>query len=381
MNPEFYLDNSSTTSIHPDVLEETLPLLKGRFGNPSSLHASGVDARTAVKRAREKLALLLGVPPQAVTFTGGGTESDNLALKGVFASSRLKGERLLISAIEHPAVMEAAAWLERQGVRVETIPVTAQGVVELSAFEALVDAEVRMVSCMAVNNELGTRQPLVEMGRILTRQAPKSVFHCDAVQAFTKEPIPWKEAGISLLSLSAHKVHGPKGVGALVRTRPAPLEPLIHGGGQEDGLRNGTENPFGIAAFALAAARSAAMHAAQQGERKEYRRRWLDFLAEFPQLQVFQSPAATPFIVQFSWPSIPGEVILHHLEQEGLLVSTGSACSSSKSEPSHVLLAAGMAREEALSSLRLSFSVHNTLEGLQAVFPAFRRAMDKLGVL
>lgn len=381
MNPEFYLDNSSTTPLHPDVLEETLPLLKGWFGNPSSLHASGVEARATVKRAREKLALLLGVPPQAVTFTGGGTESDNLALKGVFDSPQLKGERLLISAIEHPAVIEAAAWLKRQGVGVETIPVTAAGVVDLAAFEAMVDGEVRMVSCMAVNNELGTRQPLVEMGRILARNAPKAVFHCDAVQAFTKEHLPWKEAGISLLSLSAHKVHGPKGVGALVRTRPVRLEPLVHGGGQEEGLRNGTENPFAITAFALAAARSGAMHAAQQGERKEYRRRWLEFLAEFPQLRVFQSPAATPFIVQFCWPPIPGEVILHHLEQEGLLVSTGSACSSSKNEPSHVLLATGMGREEALSSVRLSFSVHNTLEGLAEVFPAFRRAMDKLRVL
>jgi cysteine desulfurase len=381
MDLERYLDNAATTPLHPEVLEACLPLLREGFGNPSSLHAHGMEARRALKRARERLGRLLGVPPQAVTFTSGGTEADNAALKGVFASERLKGERLLVSAIEHPAVLESARWLERQGVRVERIPVTPGGVVDLAALERLLGADVRMVSCMAVNNELGTAQPLEAIGRLIAARAPKAVFHVDAVQAFTKQVLDWRAARIDLLSLSAHKVHGPKGSGALVRCRPVPLEPLLHGGGQEDGLRSGTEQPFGAVAFALAAERTAALHAAQREPRAAYHAAWLSCLAEHPRLEVFRSEAQTPFVVHFACPPIPGEVILHHLEEAGLLVSTGSACSSRKPEPSHVLLAVGMAEQRALSSIRLSFSVHNTPAGLGEVLPAFRGAMHRLARL
>jgi len=381
MDPAFYLDNAATTRLFPEVLEEALPLLGEEYGNPSSLHPLGSQARAAVRRARETLARLLGVAPQGITFTGSGTESDNLALRGVFASPRLKGERLLISAIEHPAVRETARDLERQGARVETIPVTRQGIVDLPALERALDGNVRLVSVMAVNNEIGTAQPLVEIGGLVRRAAPKAVFHVDAVQAFTKMALPWREAGIGLLSLSAHKVHGPKGVGALARLRPVPLEPALTGGGQEEGLRSGTENPFGMLAFALAAERSAREHHAQRDERAAYHARWLAFLAEFPRLRAFRSEAATPFIVHFTHAPVPGEVTLHHLEAEGLAVSTGSACHTARPEPSGVLLAVGMPEREALSAIRLSFSVHNRLVDLERVFPAFRRALDKVARL
>ncbi|MCH9045558.1 MAG: cysteine desulfurase [SAR324 cluster bacterium] len=381
MDLEFYLDNAATTPIHADVLEEALPLLREEFGNPSSPHPHGINAHRALKRARERLARMLGAPPGAVTFTSGGTESDNFALKGVFASRRLKGDRLLVSAIEHPAVLESARALEGAGVRVERIPVTHQGTVEMGAFERMLDGQVRLVSCMAVNNELGTLQPLREMGRVIAERCPRAVFHVDAAQAFTKSALDWRGARIDLLSLSAHKVHGPKGAGALVRCRPVAIEPMMHGGGHEAGLRSGTEHVFGAVAFSLSAERTAALHAEQRKARAEYHGRWLDFLAEFPRLRVFRSPAETPFVVHFSFPPLPGEVVLHHLEQEGLLVSTGSACSSRKVEPSHVLLAVGMAEQEAVSSIRLSFSVYNTLKGLESVFPAFRRALAKLARL
>ena len=385
MDPAFYLDNAATTRIFPEVLEQTLPLLGEEFGNPSSLHPLGNHARSAVKRARETLAALLGVPPQGITFTGSGTESDNLALRGAFGSARLKGERLLIGAIEHAAVRETARALERQGARVETIPVTRQGVVDLAALERQLatgggggGADVRVLSCMAVNNEIGTAQPLVAIGKLLRERAPKAVFHVDAVQAFAKLPIPWRAAGIDLISVSAHKVHGPKGVGALVRCRPVPLESQITGGGQEDGLRSGTESPFAVLALALAAERSSALHREQRPERAEYFARWLDFLQQFPRVTAFRSEAATPFIVNFSHAGVPGQVALHHLEQEGLYVSTRSACHTSRHEPSPVLLAVGLSEAEALSSLRLSFSVHNRLADQERVFPAFRRAMEKL---
>jgi len=251
----------------------------------------------------------------------------------------------------------------------------------LAACERMLDGEVRMVSCMAVNNEVGTRQPLRELGRLIGRKSPRAVFHVDAVQAFTKAPLDWKEAGIHLLSLSAHKVHGPKGVGALVRCAPLALEPLHHGGGQEDGLRSGTEHPFGVVAFAEAARLATAHHHAQSTERRAYHQHWLEFLASFPRLEVYRSEAETPFIIQFSLPPLPGEVVLHHLEDEGLLVSTGSACSSRRSEPSPVLLALGMDEARALSSIRLSFSVFNTLEGLESATGGFGRAMARLARL
>lgn len=378
MDLECYLDNAATTPLLPAALERARPLLEEQFGNPSSIHPLGMEAHRAVKRARERLALLLSVPPQAVVFTGGGTESDNMALRGAFASERLRGERLLVSAIEHPAVRETARALEREGVRAEEMPVTGQGVIDLARLEKLLDGDVRMLSCMAVNNELGTVQPLAEIGRLLKSKAPRAVFHVDAVQAFTKQPLPWREARIDLLSLSSHKVHGPKGVGALVRCRPVPLEPWARGGGQEHGLRSGTENPFGIVAFSHATEEVSAVHREQRAARREYHRQWLALLAEFPRIRVFAGEQGTPFIINFSLPPIPGEVILHHLEQEGLYVSTGSACHTHSPEPSPVLLAVGMSEQQALCSVRLSFSIHNTPAGLERVFPAFRRAMEKL---
>ena len=378
MTASFYLDNAASTRLHPEVLEAALPFLQERYGNPSSLHPPGMQARRAVKGARETLARMLGVPPQAVIFTAGGTESCNLALQGAFASDRLKGERLLVSAIEHPAVLETARRLAAKGVDVRQIPVTAGGIVDLAALETQLDGNVRVVSVMALNNELGTAQPIEAIGRLLARAAPKAVFHVDAVQAFTKLPLNWRAAGVHLLSVSGHKVHAPKGIGALVRLRPVPLEPVIAGGGQEDGLRSGTENVFGIVALAQAAQRTAALHAAQREQRRGYADAWLAELAGQPRVQVFRSEAATPYIISFSLEPLPGEVILHHLEQEGLYVSTGSACATAKPDPSHVLLAAGLSERRALSSIRLSFSVFNTLDELPGALPAFRRAMERL---
>jgi cysteine desulfurase len=238
--------------------------------------------------------------------------------------------------------------------------------------------DVRMVSCMAVNNELGTSQPLAEIGKLIERVSPKTVFHVDAVQAFTKHPLPWREARIDLLSISAHKVHGPKGVGALIRCTPVPLEPMLFGGGQENGFRSGTENPFGMIAFSLAAEQAAALHRSQAAERTAYHRRWLTELGAHERLRVFRSERETPFVIQFSCPPIPGEVVLNHLEQDGLLVSTGSACHTHRPEPSHVLLAAGIPEQEAVCSVRLSFSVHNTLAGLDPVLAGFKRAIAKV---
>jgi cysteine desulfurase len=381
MDLELYLDNAATTPMYADVAQTCLPLLTERFGNPSSMHRAGMDARRALAEARERLARILGLPPQAITFTSGGTESDNLALRGAFASSRLKGDRLVVSAFEHPAVMRTAEALEREGVKVSRIPVTRQGIVDLAAAERLLDGDVRVLSCMVMNNELGTIQPLEELGRLLKRVAPHAVFHVDAVQAFGKMPIPWKAAQIDLLSFSAHKVHGPKGVGALVRCRPVPLEPWIEGGGQESGLRSGTESVFGAAAFALAAERTVETMRTQAAERAQYADVWREELARQPRVTLFRSERASPYILSFSMAPLPGETILTHLEQEGLLASAGSACHTSTPEPSHVLMAAGFTERDALSAIRLSFSCHNSLAGQPAVLERFRAAMTKLAAV
>ncbi|MDH4225992.1 MAG: cysteine desulfurase [Deltaproteobacteria bacterium] len=376
----YYLDNAATTRMLDEVRTGAMALLEGEGLNPSSLHRLGISARETMGEARRRLAGLLGVPPQAVVFTSGGTESDNLALRGVFGG-RPKGDRLLISALEHPAVSETARALERAGVRVEVIPVTPEGVLDLGALDRMLDHQVAMVSCMSVSNEMGTLQPLVEAGRLIRQKAPGAVFHVDAVQGFTKGEIPWRSAGVGLLSLSGHKVHGPKGVGALIRCRDILLEPQMTGGGQESGLRSGTENPFGAAAFALAAQAVQALHKSMAEERMAYHRRWLEFLQEFPRLKVYRSVHQTPYLVRFSMPPVPAEVILLHLEQQGLFVSTTSACSTRKAEASPVLLAAGLEEREALSSIRLSFSVFNRLDELEGAFAAFRLAMAKLGKL
>lgn len=381
MDPEFYLDNAATTALYPEVLEACRPLLAEDFGNPSSLHPLGMAARRRVKQARQTMARLFGVPPEGITFTGGGTESCNLALKGAFATPAQRSQALLVSEIEHPAVLESAEWLARFDVPVRKIPVTAGGTVDLARLEQMLHESVRMVSVMAVNNETGVMQPLAEIGRLLRRLAPQALFHVDAVQAFTKVPLNFREAGVHLVSISGHKVHGPKGTGALIRLRPVALAPLIHGGGQEAGLRSGTENPFGIAALAMAAERSMKLHAAQRDMRAAYHRAWLEELAGHERVRVFRGEAAGPFVITFAVPPVPGEVTLHHLEQEGLCVSTGSACHTGDAKPSHVLLASGWTPELALSAVRLSFSVHNTVDGLPRVLPAFRRAMARVAAL
>ncbi|HEX7926352.1 MAG TPA: cysteine desulfurase family protein [bacterium] len=378
MDLQNYLDNAATTPVFPEVLEASLPYLRDQFGNPSSIHSLGMDVRRAVKLARERLARVLGLPPQAVIFTAGGTEADNLALLGTFESARLKGDRLLVSAIEHPAVLNAAEALQKRGVRVDHIPVTRQGVADLAALERLLGPDVRMVSVMAMNNELGTAQPLVEIGKLIECVSPKTVFHVDAVQAFTKQALPWREARIDLISVSAHKVHGPKGTGALFHCTPVPLEPVTFGGGQEDGFRSGTENPFGMIALSFAAEQSAALHRRQAEERRAYHQRWLSVMQRHPRLRVFRSERETPFVIQFSVPPIPAEVVLNHLQEQGVFVSTGSACHTHNPEPSHVLLAAGIPAEEAVCSVRMSFSVHNTLAGQDPVIAGFERAIARV---
>ena len=418
---EGYLDNAATTKPHAAVLRSCLPLLETGYANPSALYEEGSTGRGQISRARQELGRLLATSPQGVTFTSGGTEAVNLALKGFFdAAPHGVAKHLWISALEHPCVRQSATWLaEQRGVILHTVPITPAGVIDLQALEnslAAVHDEGHddqghgsrphddrkrggwgMVSLSAMSNELGTRQPIAEVGALLARyraerphRAPQNrglrlCFHVDAVQAFTKPlGFHWARCGVDLLSLSAHKFHAPKGVGALVRfTEETPLHPILHGGGQEAGMRSGTESPFLIACMAEAARESSHRQQEMIEERRRYRETLLEALTPYqPRLRLFCSPAATPYHLRFSYAPIPGAVILHHLEEQGLRVSTTSACQASSTQASSVLLAAGMEDEEARSSVRLSFSVHNTLPGLQhCVLPALKRALDALSRL
>lgn len=378
----FYLDNAATTSVLPGVLEKAIPYLHEQFGNPSSLHQLGIEAARAVKDSRQTFARLFHVPTENVIFCGSGTESNNLALWGVAHSSQLKGAQIIVSSLEHPCVLNSAEALQNQGFQVDYIRSFSDGTVDLSHLESLISEETRLVSCMAVNNEIGTVQPLVEIGKLIKQKNPKTFFHIDAAQAFTKIALPVKSAKIDLVSISGHKIGAPKGIGALICIcKTLPLSPLILGGGQEYGMRSGTENVFGIIAFAEAALLKEKKRVAVYQDLTEYRKQWLYFLEQNQQVSIFQSDHVLPYYLNLAIPPIPAEVFLHHLEAEEIYVSVGSACSSKKTQISHVFQAIGMKSDLSKSMVRLSFSEQNLSENQKELFERFSRVVQQLSVL
>ena len=375
----FYLDNAATTAVLTSVLEKCLPYLKENFGNPSSIHRFGLDAARAVKMARMQMARTFHVPMEHIIFCGSGTESNNLALYGIAGAASSSGSQIIVSSIEHPCVLRAAEVLQKQGFQVDYIRTTSQGLIDVDHLESLLSENTRLVSCMAVNNEIGTLQPMHEIGNLIKQKNPQTLFHIDAVQAFTKVSLSLKTSQIDLLSISGHKIGAPKGVGALVLVHDISLAPFIVGGGQEYGLRSGTENVFAIVAFAEAAFLKEQQRTANYEALKKYRQNWLQFLAnECPQVKIFQSPQVLPYFLNLAIPSIPAEVFLHHLESENIFVSSGSACSSKKIQTSHVLQAIGMKSDMAQSMIRLSFSEHNLLEDQEELFQRFSHAITLL---
>lgn len=375
----FYLDNAATTAVIPDVLEKSLPFLKECYGNPSSMHRFGLDAERAVKRARMQIAGTFHVPTKHIIFCGSGTESNNLALYAIAGSAGLKGNQIIVSSIEHPSVLRASEVLQKKGFQVDYIRSSSLGLIDVGHLETLVSENTRLVSCMAVNNEIGTMQPLHEIGRVIKQKNPQALFHVDAVQAFTKIPLALKISQIDLFSISGHKIGAPKGIGALVMLHDISLAPLIVGGGQEYGLRSGTENVFAIVAFGEAASLREQRRSATYETFKKYRRDWLEFLAnDCPRVNIFQSPHVLPYYLNLAVPGIPAEVLLHHLESEKIFVSAGSACSSRKIQTSHVLQAIGMKTELAQSMIRLSFSEQNLSENQEELFRRFSHAITQL---
>ena len=372
-----YMDHSATTPVAPEVLEAMLPYFSEKFGNASSLHSFGLEAKEALEESREKVAGLLGAKPEEIIFTAGGTESDNLALKGIARKNQKSGKHIITTRVEHPAILECCRKLEKEGFEVTYLPVTNEGLVEIATLESAIRSDTILISVMHANNEVGTIQPLEEIGRLA---AEKDIYlHTDAVQSVGKIPTDVNKLGVDLLSLSAHKLYGPKGVGALYIRNGTRLESIIQGGGHERGLRSGTENIAGIVGLA----RAAVLAGETMTMEAERLTRLRDRLAELVLLKVKESwingtmKMRLPGNLNFGFKYVEGESLLLFLDSIGISVSTGSACSSHKLEPSHVLLSLGLKPEECHGSLRITLGRSNTVEEVDYAALGIARAVER----
>ena len=367
MMNRIYLDHAATTAVSPEVLREMLPFMTECFGNAASIHGTGREAHRALDRARKQVAAVLGAQPQEIYFTSGGSESDNWAVKGVAWAARGRGKHVITSAVEHHAVLNACAWLEGMGFEVTRLPVDALGRVDPDSVARALRPDTVLISVMTANNEIGTLQPIREIGEIArSRGVP---FHTDAVQAAGHIPVNVEELQVDLLSLSAHKFHGPKGVGVLYVRRGTKLDSLIHGGAQERGLRAGTPNVPGAVGLAKALELAAASLPESADRVRALRDQLIrEIRARIPDAVLNGDPERRlPGNVHFSFPGVDGEALLLRLDLAGIACSGGSACTSGAQEPSHVLAAIGQAPELAKGGLRMTLGEENTPEEIKEV--------------
>lgn len=374
-----YLDHAATTPVLPEAAETVARLSAEVFGNPSSVHAYGRAARAEVEDARDRVAAAIGASPAEVVFTSGGTEADNLALKGAALKRAADGRHLVVSAYEHHAVLDSAEALVKQGFELTVVPVTPAGLVEPADVAAAVRPDTVVVSVMAVNNELGTINDVAAITAAVKQANGRALVHTDAVQALGKIPVDVARWGVDLASFSAHKLGGPKGTGALYVRAHTPLAPLQHGGGQERGLRSGTLNAAGIAAFGVAAELAAKDVGAEAERLGALRARLVEgFLAAVPDARLNGDPGcAVAHIVNLAVPGAEGETLLLLLDQAGIACSSGSACQSGALDPSHVLLALGLEPALAAAALRFSFGRTTTEADIDAVLAALPEAVAR----
>ncbi len=378
-----YLDNSATTPIDPDVVEAMLPFLTEKYGNPSSIHFFGQEARSAVDKARHQAAALLNAQPAQIIFTSGGTEANNLAIRGLCELNEKHGKHIITCRIEHPSVINVCQDLEKTGFSVSYLPVTGRGAVRIQDIESAIREDTILVSIMTANNEIGTIQPVEEIGKLvrsLQANGKKIWFHTDAVQAAGKIPVDVEKIGCDLLSISAHKIYAPKGVGALYVRRGVRLKPQNLGGHQERERRGGTENVAQIVAFGKAC-ESAGENRNENFERvREMRDRFESELEKrIAGTTVNGDPSCRlPGISNISFEYAEGEAILINLDMQGIAVSTGSACSSGSLDPSPVILALGVKDDIARGAVRFSFGKENTDEELDYVLSVLPKAVENL---
>ena len=364
-----YMDHAATTPLRPEALEDMLPYLKGSFGNPSSLYTLAQEARNAVDRSRRTVASLIGARSSELTFTSGGTESDNAAIKGGAMAMRHLGRHIITSSVEHHAILHTCHQMEQFGFKVTYLPVNNYGVVSESDLINAVTSETVLVSIMMANNEIGTIQPIAELSesiRSISKRDERTIlFHTDAVQALGHIPIDMSELqGVHMLSMSAHKFHGPRGVGGLFIRRGTPFEPLMMGGGQERQRRSGTENVAGIVGMATALKLSVGELEKNQSRLQKMQSKIVKILSREIDGVVFNGHDTDrlPNNVSVSFEGVEGEPILLGLDLKGICASSGSACSSASLEPSHVLLAVGRSAEQAQGTLRITLGRDNSEE-------------------
>ena len=375
---KIYLDYAATTPVDPRVVKAMLPYFSEKFGNTMSLHSFGQEAKEALEESREAVANLLGAKPQEIIFTGSATESNNLALKGIALANRDRGRHIIISPIEHACVMESSKWLESQGFEITRLKVDKYGLVSPDDVKKAIKKNTILVSIMHANNEIGTIEPIEEIGKICREKG--IYFHTDAAQSFGKIPIDVNKMNIDLMTVSSHKMYGPKGAAALFIRKGTKIEPLIHGGGHESGLRSSTVNVAAIVGFAEAA-RICEREMKKEAKREIKLRDKLikgvlekiegSYLNGHPRERL-------PNNINFSFPGIEGESLIMQLDFLGIAASTGSACSSEKLEPSHVLLAIGLKPEQAHGSLRLSLGKWTKEKDINYVLEVLPKVVKRL---
>jgi len=376
-----YFDNSATTRVDPRVLEAMTPYFLTEYGNPSSLHSFGAEAHEAMDAARAKVAAAIGAQPRDVVFTSGGTESDNLALQGAAFAYASKGRHIVTSSIEHHAVLHTCKFLESQGFKVTYLPTDSEGIVDPEALKSVMTDQTILVSVMAANNEIGSIQPIRELSAIAHEKG--AIFHTDAVQSITKVPVDVQKDGIDLLSISAHKFYGPKGVGAQYLKKGVKLRPLVYGGGHERGLRSSTENVPGIVGLGRAIELGMAEMEESVSRMARIRDRLIDGILSSVDRAYLNGPAPSSgkrlcnnANLRFDY--IEGEGLILLLDMAGVAASTGSACSTKSLEPSHVLLSLGLRHEQCHGSLRLSLSKYSTMEEAERTLEALPPIVERL---
>lgn len=361
---EAYFDNSATTRCFEEVKDIVVKTMMEDFGNPSAMHQKGVDAEGYVKESARILSQILKVTEKEILFTSGGTESNNLALIGGALANKRSGNHIITTAVEHAAVSQPIAFLKEQGFEVTILPVDERGVVKLDALEKALRPDTILVSTMMVNNETGAVMPVEKIGAMVQEKSPKALYHVDAIQAFGKYRIYPKKWGIHLLSVSGHKIHGPKGVGFLYINSKAKVQPLILGGGQQNGMRSGTDNVPGIAGLGVASKMMYQNFDEKIEHLYQLKERMAKGLSKIDDVVINGMPVieGAPHILSVSFLGIRSEVLLHTLEDRNIFVSAGSACSSHKRKPSATLSAMGMSKDQIESTVRLSFCEENTIE-------------------
>ncbi|MFZ0442576.1 MAG: cysteine desulfurase NifS [Methanobacterium sp.] len=373
-----YMDHSATSPVDPEVFEAMKPYFTDSFGNASTLYSLGREGKKAMESAREEVASIIGAETKEIIFTSGGTESDNIAILGTAYKLKKKGNHIITSDIEHPAVDETCKYLEKNGFKITYLPVYKDGIVKVKDLENAITDKTILITIMHANNEIGTMQPIAEIGKIAREN--KIYFHTDAVQTVGKIPINVDDLNVDMLSLSAHKLYGPKGVGALYMKQGVRIEPIMYGGGHEKGIRPGTENVPGI--VGLGKACSIAKENLQRDAQRLISLR--DMLIDGVLSEIEESylnghkTKRLPNNANFRFTGIEGESLILHLDGKGIATSTGSACSSTKLEPSHVLMAIGLKEVEAHGSLRISLGHENTEEDIIYTISAIKEVVEKL---